>query len=166
MTRVAWSIAVLWLTQLAALHAADRFTGVYLSEFLALNQRGMLDEDGDSSGWIELHNAGTAPVNLAGWFLTDSPTNLTRWRFPGVVLLPEKFLLVFASAKDRSKELTHLHTNFKLDPQGSYLALVDPKGQVSSEFTPAKQTAGVSDGRVRGEPAGPMPAPGTGSRPR
>ncbi|MEN9576433.1 MAG: hypothetical protein RL514_4288 [Verrucomicrobiota bacterium] len=153
MTRTACSIAVLLLTQLAGLRAADGFTGVYLSEFLAINRRGLLDDDGDRSGWIELHNGGTNPVNLDGWFLTDSRTNLSKWRFPGVVLLPDKYLLVFASGKDRTQGLAHLHTNFKIAPQDGYLALVDPKARVISEFAPTQQSADVSDGRVRGEPA-------------
>ena len=100
-----------------------------------------------------MHNGGGATVNLAGWFLTDTPTNLTKWRFPGVSLLPDKYLVVFASAKDRTQNLAHLHTNFRIDKQGSYLALVNPATNVVSEFSPAKQSADISDGRVRGEPA-------------
>ena len=148
-------LAWLWLAlnPSAPARAADRFDSAYLSEFLADNRQGLLDEDGERSGWIELHNGGKTPVNLSGWFLTDSPTNFTKWRFPGVVLLPDKYLVVFASAKDRAKDLVHLHTNFRLDPRGSYLALVNPAKQAVSEFTPTPQTVDVSDGRVRGEPA-------------
>src|SRR5689334_9205582 len=85
--------------------AADVFTSAYISECLAENQRGLKDDDGERSPWIELGNAGRSPVNLAGWFLTDTPANLTKWRLPGVVLLPEKFILVFASGKDRTQDL-------------------------------------------------------------
>ena len=149
------ALVLLWLAAIspAPAWAADRFDTVYLSEFLADNQRGLLDEDGDHSGWIELHNGGVTPVNLAGWFLTDVSTNLTKWRFPGVVLLPDKYLVVFASAKDRGKDLVHLHANFRIDPKGSYLALVNPAKQIVSEFSPLPQRPDVSDGRVRGEPA-------------
>ena len=121
---------------LASAQAADVFNSAYLSEFLADNQHGLQDDDGDRSGWIELHNGGGAPVNLAGWFLTDTPTNLAKWRFPGVVLLPDKYLIVFASAKDRTKDLAHLHANFRLAKHVSYLALVNPATNVISEFPP------------------------------
>ena len=136
-----------------SLRAADRFNSVYLSEFLTDNQRGLRDDDGDRSAWVELHNGGTATMDLAGWFLTDDPAKLTKWRFPHVGLSPDKYLVVFASAKDRTKILGHLHTNFRLDKNGSYLALVNPLTNVVSEFTPATQTADVSDGRLRGEPS-------------
>ena len=38
-------------------------TEVVISEFLASNTDGIQDEDGDSSDWIELHNAGGDPVH-------------------------------------------------------------------------------------------------------
>src|SRR6185295_14473547 len=122
------ALARLWLAlSLAAqVHAADSLPSVYLSEFMADNQHGLADGDGDRSGRIELHNGGVSTVNLAGWFLTDTASNLTKWRFPGVVLLPDKYIVVFASAKNRTNDLAHLHTNFRLDKRGNYLALVNP----------------------------------------
>ena len=135
--------------------AADKFNSAYISEFLADNQHGLQDDDGDHSGWIELHNGGTAVIDLTGWFLTDTVTNLAKWRFPTLSLLPDHFMVVFASAKARTNDLSHLHTNFRLDKQGSYLALVSPATNVVSEFAPAypRQTADTSYGRVQGEAA-------------
>ncbi len=138
---------------LNSLRAAETFNSVYLSEFLADNQHGLKDNDGERQPWIELHNGDGRTVNLSGWFLTDNPTNLTKWRFPGVSLLPGRDLMVFASGKGRTNDLAHLHTSFRLDPKGNYLALVNRSTNVVSEFAPARQSADVSDGRVRGEPA-------------
>ncbi|HEY0550194.1 MAG TPA: CotH kinase family protein, partial [Verrucomicrobiae bacterium] len=150
---VAGLLLALGLT--ASVPAANTFNSAYISEFLADNQKGLKDDEGNRSGWIELHNGGASPVNLSGWFLTDSPTNLTKWRFPGVVLLPEKFVVVFASAKDRANDLVHLHTSFRLNKTGGYLALVNPATNIVSEFSPkySNQLADVSFGSVRGEPA-------------
>ncbi|MEO8354229.1 MAG: hypothetical protein ABI680_21070, partial [Chthoniobacteraceae bacterium] len=41
-----------------------------LSEFLADNEDGITDEDGDSSDWIEIWNATPNDIDLAGWHLT------------------------------------------------------------------------------------------------
>jgi hypothetical protein len=136
----------------ALLQGANTFNSVYLSEFLADNQRGLKDDQGDRSPWIELHNGSSRTVNLAGWFLTDSRSNLTKWRFPGVAILPGKELLVFASGKDRTTDLAHLHANFRLKPEGNYLALVNKTTNVISEFAPMRLPPDVSFGRVRGEP--------------
>ncbi len=110
---------------------------VIIAEFLASNSSGLTDEDGDHSDWIELFNGGTAPVNLDGWYLTDAPGNLTRWRLPATNVPPGGFLLVFASGKNRAVAGAPLHANFSLNADGEYLALVQPDGvTVASEFWP------------------------------
>ena len=50
-----------------------------------------------------------------------------KWVFPeGTMLGPGERLVVFASGKDRLAP--NLHTNFRLDSEGEYLALVEPDG--------------------------------------
>jgi len=61
---------------------------VRISEFMAVNNNSLNDEDGDEVDWIEIHNASTSTVNLAGWFLTDSTNNLAKWMFLAVSLMP------------------------------------------------------------------------------
>jgi len=164
---VKFVLICLWLTsaQVLCLEGAD-FSSAYISEFLLDNQRGLKDDDGEHSGWIELYNPTAGTINLSGWSLTDNRTNLTKWRFPRVGLLPDKYLLVFASGKNRTNDLVHLHTNFRLKKEGGYLGLIGPTTNIISEFSPnyPKQTEDVSYGRVRAEPAlaGPMlrPTPG------
>ena len=99
---------------------------VRINEFLAQNANGLDDEDGDEEDWIELHNAGTTTVNLAGWFLTDATNNLRKWMFPSVTIAPNGYLVVFASNKNRNSG--ELHTNFRLSDGGEYLALVKSNG--------------------------------------
>ncbi|HEX2750714.1 MAG TPA: chitobiase/beta-hexosaminidase C-terminal domain-containing protein [Verrucomicrobiales bacterium] len=108
----------------------------YLSEFMADNQGGLEDADGDSPDWIEITNPGPTAVNLGGWYLSDSPADLTKWQFPSpVVLAAGHSLVVFASSKDRRVAGGELHTNFKLDPDGESILLVKPDGlTVASQF--------------------------------
>ena len=128
--------------------------GVVISEFMAENDKGIHDEDGDDSDWIELYNSGFVTVNLEGWHLTSQTNTLAEWRLPAVSLLPRRYLLVFASRKDRTNAAAPLHTNFKLSKGGAYLALVNAKGQVVSEFAPQypAQSTDVSYGRERDNP--------------
>ena len=126
-----------------------------ITEFMADNLHGISDDDGNRSDWIELYNPGPLDVNLNGWFLTDTETNLAKWRFPSVNLPPNRYLVVWASQKDRANPTAPLHTNFKLAKEGSYLALVDRRGTVVSEFAPLypPQNSDVSYGRDKDNPS-------------
>ena len=68
---------------------------------MSANHHAVLDENGDSSDWIELYNPGTMPVNLAGYGLSDDPALPFKWTFRDATIEPGAFLLVFASGKDR-----------------------------------------------------------------
>ena len=127
---------------------------VVISEFLANNEHGLEDEDGTRSDWIELYNPGPLDVDLDGWYLSNTPTNLTVWRFPAVTLGATKYLLVWASEKNRTNALAPLHTNFKLaKDQGSYVGLVDPTLTVISYFTYPAQVPDISYGRDASDPS-------------
>ena len=128
--------------------------GMVINEFMANNDNGIRDEDGDRSDWIELFNGSDVPVDLAGWFLTDDGLNLTKWRLPDVVILANGYLLVFASSKDRTNSGAALHANFSLGNGGEFLALVDRQTNIVSSFAPAypPQEPDISYGRDRVDP--------------
>ena len=128
---------------------------ILISEFMAANTRTTNDVDGDSSDWVELFNAGEVPVDLDGWFLTDTTNNLTKWRLPNYVIQPNTYLLVWASNKDRTNVAGQLHTNFKLDAGGEYLALLGPETNIVSAFGPnyPNQSDDISYGRDPVEPS-------------
>lgn len=109
-----------------------------ISEFVADNETGLRDSDGDFEDWLELYNPDPDPVDLGGYFLTDNPLNLPKWAIPaGTILEPGKFLVIFASGKDRTVAGQQLHTNFKLSNAGEYFALVGQDGTtIVQEFAP------------------------------
>ncbi len=110
---------------------------VVISEFMAANhsqaplQAGdLLDEDSQSSDWIELYNLARIPMNIGGWYLTNDARDLKKWRIPdGVSINGGTPQVIFASGKNRAVAGSELHTNFALDQAGSYLALVASDGK-------------------------------------
>jgi hypothetical protein len=122
------SFLALLLFSLSGVQFLPAEDNVLITEFLAENDRGLVDEDGDEQDWIEIYNAGTNTVNLDGWYLTDASGNLTKWRFPATNLLANQYMVVFASDKNRRIPGQPLHTSFALSRGGEYLALVKPDG--------------------------------------
>ena len=132
--------ALLFFTQ-----AGPAQTTPVISEFMAANLLTLLDEDGDDSDWIEIHNPLSTAVDLGGWTLTDDAALPKKWSFPTPTLISAgKFLVVFASQKNRAVAGNQLHTNFKLKVGGEYLGLANPAGQIVSDYG-AKYPAQVQD---------------------
>ena len=123
--------------------------GVIINEFLALNDDGLMDEDGDRSDWIELKNTDAQSVNLGGWYLTDDESDLSKWQIPNTELAAGAYLVIFASGKDRAVAGQELHADFALSGDGEFLALVMPDGTtIADSFAPfPAQVDDVSYGR-------------------
>lgn len=109
--------------------------GVIISEFLAENDAGLKDEDGDQPDWVELFNTTTAPVNIGGWWLSDDPLVPMKWAIPAGASIPAGgFLTIFASAKNRTS--LPLHTNFRLsNAAGGHVSLAMTDGTLVSTYS-------------------------------
>lgn len=105
-----------------------------LTEFMANNVETLTDKDGERSDWIEVYAAGDAPIQLAGWSLSDLVEQPDLWVFPEMELAPGEFLVVFASGKDRRDPEDELHTNFRLSRGGEFLGLFQPDGTAATFF--------------------------------
>ena len=119
-------------------HRALLAGAVVINEILASNNDLYRDYDDDDTDWIELLNTSGSNVDIGGWFLTDDQANLTKWQVPAsTVLAPYDPFLIFASGKDFVAPTGEMHTNFRLNDAGEYLAIVEPDGlTISSEIAP------------------------------
>jgi len=136
---------------------------------MADNKSTLADPDGgDFDDWFELHNAGTARVDLAGYRLNDRlhPTNSVV--IPGGTSIEAGgFLFVWADGESGWIG-TNLHVNFKLSAGGEAVALFLPDGTLVDAVTFGAQQEDVGDGRWPDGEADihemPIPTPGTGNR--
>jgi hypothetical protein len=133
---------------------------ILITEAAATNAA-FLDEDGDSSDWLELHNASSEPINLKGWTLSDNPNKPYLWTLPDITLAPGAYRVVWASDKDRKG--AQLHTNFKLSSDGEEVVLSDASGKVVSRLlvhgAPTGYSVGLNASGENGFFA--VPTPGT-----
>ena len=123
---------------------------LFINEFLASNNATIADESGDYEDWIEIYNAGTAAINLAEYYITDDPTDLTAWQIPAtnpaLTTVPAGGYLILWADKD-PEEGAH-HVDIKLGAGGESVVLVDPDGTtIIDQIDFGPQSEDVSFGR-------------------
>jgi hypothetical protein len=97
---------------------------VVINEIMASNTKTATDNNGQYDDWIELHNKSAAAVNVGGYFLSDDPTNLEKWKIPTNTTIPANgYLIIWADEDSSQNTATHLHCNFKLSGSGEDIYL-------------------------------------------
>jgi hypothetical protein len=92
---------------------------VVINEFVASNETGATDADGQYDDWIEFYNTTDSDISLSGTYLSDNFTNPTKWAFPENAVVPANgYLTIWA---DENGGQVGVHTNFKLSALGEEL---------------------------------------------
>ena len=118
-----------------------------ITEVVASNTEGLKDQFGNRPDWIEIFNPGDSAVELEGWYLTDQASELTKWQFPAATIAPHELKVVFASGDSITDPDSPLHTNFKLNADGEYVALVEPDGEtIASSVAFSEQLENIAYG--------------------
>jgi hypothetical protein len=99
--------------------------GLYINEFMPVNDYIIADEYGEFDDWIELFNASDEPVNIGGLFMTDSLGNPAKSRISSkypdsTTISPHGYVLLWA---DDQVEQGILHLGFKLAKTGEAVGL-------------------------------------------
>ena len=111
-----------------------------INEVQSSNATCIKDEQGLYPDWIELVNTGSAPIDLAGYGLSDDVDKPMRWVFPSGSIGPGERVLVFADSSN-NLESEILHTNFSISSGGETISLYSPEGYLLDRVTlPEMQT--------------------------
>lgn len=91
----------------------------------------LLDNAGEADDWIEIYNAGSQAVNLAGLYLTDNLNNRTKYQLPEgedneMILQPGAYKILWAD-EDLAQGADHL--DFKLSNDGEAIGLYQMMGE-------------------------------------
>ena len=143
---------------------------VFVNEWLAGNVASLADPaDGQFNDWFELYNPTTNAVDLAGYYLTDTFTNKTKFLITtnmAHVLAPRGHLLVWADNQASQNTVAgvprpDLHVNFQLALGGEAIGLFAADGTAIDFISFGPQTNDVSQGRFPDGAAGIYYMPGT-----
>jgi CotH protein/lamin tail-like protein/type IX secretion system substrate protein len=136
---------------------------VVINEIMADNETTIADHKDEYCDWIEIYNGFDYPVSLAGFGLTDEPTQPWKWKFPDIVIPAKGFILVFASGTGIN-EHEELHANFKISSDGEVIALYDNMGHEIDAYHPIELDEDEAYGRWEDGAYKlailPMPSPG------
>ncbi len=130
-----------------------------IGETIVINE--VLANSGASSDWIELHNRTNAAVNIGGWFLSDSSSDLTKYRIPpGTVVAPGGFLTFYESSHFGLASVdTNKVTAFALSDVGESIYLSSAVNDQITDYQ-SKEDFGPS---LEGEALGTYYKPGPDS---
>jgi hypothetical protein len=106
---------------------------VLINEYSCSNLASITDNYGQYEDWFELYNAGTASIDLGGYYLSDDPDDSLKWQFPeGTLIQAGGFIKIWTTGRNEVSG-NHYHTNFRLtqtkdDPE--HIILSNPSGMV------------------------------------
>lgn len=121
-----------------------------INELMASNGTTVMDNFFQYNDWIEIYNSGGI-VNLAGYYLSDDPLNLTKYQIPatnaGVTTILPNGYLIFWADKDNATQGEN-HTNFTLSSNGESVILTMPDGvTIVDQIDFPQQASDISYGR-------------------
>lgn len=123
---------------------------LYINEFMASNETTIADESGNFEDWIEIYNAGSSDVNLAGYYISDDAVEPTLWQIAdtdaSLTTVPAGGYLLLWADKDTDDGANHI--DLKLGSGGEDIVLSLPDGTtVVDGLTFGAQTDDISYGR-------------------
>lgn len=118
------------------------YSQLRINELMTNNVSAVWDGSHNFSMWVELYNPGNTPVNQSLFFFTDDLTQPRKWQPPGVVIPAKGYQLLFFERLDRAG-----HSNFRLNPQGGRLFLMNASGGIVDFVVYPAQFRNISYGR-------------------
>lgn len=105
-------------------------TGIVINEINATDSE-LLDNAGEAEDWIELYNAGSQAVNLAGLYVTDNLNDRTKHQLQAgtgneMIVQPGDYKILWAD-EDIGQGANHL--GFKLSASGEAVGLYQVDGE-------------------------------------
>jgi CotH kinase protein/Lamin Tail Domain/Bacterial TSP3 repeat len=95
----------------------------------------------DSDDWIELYNCTSTNLTLTGWYLSDDPSNPSKWAIPSTIV-PARSWIAFSEVNDFHNPI---HTGFGLDKAGEQVLLSHLPGTAADRVVDAVMFKGQAN---------------------
>lgn len=115
-----------------------------INELMSNNKSIVKDNSGKNEDWIELYNSSNFPISTNNLYLSDTISNLLKWKLPNSVVLPDDYLIVWA---DEDGNQGSDHANFKLSNLGEIVILSNSDSTIIDSISFPTQNEDISFGR-------------------
>lgn len=130
------ALAVTWLFQsLPVFAGAPAAQGLRISEVMSANASTQVGDALGIADWIELQNVSDKPIDLTGYSLMRETRPAQAFAFPGGVLQPGGYVLVYADGSGQAQQGDGYHAPYRLPASGETLALIDKGGKGVDQVT-------------------------------
>lgn len=123
------------------------FAQLRINEVMVSNVSGATDYYGKKSDWVELYNKGTLPINLSGYYLSNSPSNLYMYPLPNVTIKPDSFLIIWLTGRNIKAPNGEYHANFTIEQCKNQWLILSLAGVVKDSLKIRKTMADHSRGK-------------------
>ncbi len=124
---------------------------IFINEWMADNTGIIADPvDNDYEDWFEIYNPSSSPVNLGGYYLSDTISISNQFQIPnGYIIPPNDYLMVWADGEQNQNSPTNpaLHVSFKLASSSEAMGLFAPDGTLVDGVIFGQQSPDISQGR-------------------
>lgn len=114
-----------------------------INELMTSNVSAIMDDAYNYSAWVEIYNKSTSTsYNLASYFFTDNLSEPRKWAPFSVTVTARGYGILYFERPEISG-----HANFKLNPEGGNLYLLNASAQVVDSVKYPPQYRNISYGR-------------------
>ncbi|MHC4533519.1 MAG: lamin tail domain-containing protein [Planctomycetota bacterium] len=101
----------------------------------------------DAADWIELHNTTGTAIDIGGWFLSDSGSDLTKYRIaPGTVIAPYGYIVFYEDQHFNNPSAPGSNQEFALSENGERLYLSSAEGSLLTGYRQVEDFGGSETG--------------------
>ncbi|GAB4449619.1 MAG: hypothetical protein OHK0036_06830 [Bacteroidia bacterium] len=123
------------------------FAQLRINEINVSNLSGNTDFYGQYSDWVELYNAGTLPISLNGYYLSNTPSNLYLYPLPNITIKPDSFLIIWLTGRNIKAPNGEYHANFTIEQCKNQWIILSLAGVVKDSLKIRKTMANHSRGK-------------------
>jgi hypothetical protein len=101
----------------------------------------------DAADWIELHNTTNTAIDIGGWFLSDSKSDLMKYQITeGTIIAPDGYIVFYEDQHFRNIAAPGSYQPFSLSENGERLYLSSAEGSLLTGYRQVEDFGGSETG--------------------